>query len=70
MSLMPEERIVVLGIAWAAALHDDPSIGRQSLLRRRYERVALDLDESGDRARKLVGDWLEETLAEVSTQMR
>ena len=32
--------------------------------------VAADLDESGDRARKLVGDWLEETLAEVSTQMR
>jgi tellurite resistance protein len=70
VGLMPEERTIVLGIAWAAALHDDPSIARQSLLRRRYERVASDLDESGDRARRLVGDWLEDTLAEVSTQMR
>lgn len=70
LALLPDERTVVLGIAWAAALHDDPSIARQSLLRRRYERFADDMDENGDRARKLIGDWLEESLVEASAQMK
>jgi hypothetical protein len=70
VTLQPEERTQVLGIAWAAALHDDPSVARQCLLRRRYDKVAEDLDESGDKARRLVGEWLEETLVEVSAQMR
>jgi hypothetical protein len=51
-------------------LHDDPSIARQSLLRRRFEAIAVDLEESGDRPRRLVGEWLEETLAEVSAPLR
>ena len=30
VTLAPEERTLVLGVAWAAALHDDPSIGPRS----------------------------------------
>ena len=37
----------VLGIAWAAALYEDPSVGRRALLRARLDRIAQDLGEDG-----------------------
>ncbi len=69
VELLPEEKTSVLALAWAAALHDDPSIGRQAVLRARHERFAADLEERGDRPRKLVGAWVDETLAATASQM-
>jgi hypothetical protein len=57
------DRAIVLGIAWAAALHDDPSLSRLALLRARYENVANDLAEDGTRARQTLSDWVSEALA-------
>lgn len=63
VNLPPEGRGVVLGIVWAAALHEDPTVGRLALLRARYERVANDLGEDGTREREAISTWVEEALA-------
>ena len=44
----------MLGVAWAAALADDPTVGRRALLRARWERVAEDLGEDDPSPRELV----------------
>jgi hypothetical protein len=61
-----DERMSVLGTAWAAALVDDPSVGRRALLRARWERVAQDLGEDDPGARELVERWMAEALAGVA----
>jgi hypothetical protein len=61
-----DERMAVLGTAWAAALVDDPSVGRRALLRARWERVAEDLGEDDPGARELVERWMAEALAGVA----
>jgi hypothetical protein len=69
-TLLPsEERATVLGIAWAAALYEDPSVARRALLRARHDRVATDLGEDGNKARHLVEDWLYEVLAPAAYPM-
>jgi hypothetical protein len=60
--LVPHERLTVLGVAWAAALVDDPSVGRRALLRARWERVAQDLGEDDPSPRLLVERWVDEAL--------
>ncbi len=64
-NLTAEERTVVLGMAWTAALHDNPSIGRLALLRARHDHVANDLAEDGARCRQVISDWIDEALANV-----
>jgi hypothetical protein len=61
-----DDRTAVLGAAWAAALVDDPSVGRRALLRARWERLAADLGEDDPSARELVDRWLGEALAGVA----
>jgi tellurite resistance protein len=68
--LSGEERSAVLGVTWAAALHDDPTIARRALLRARYDRVAHDLGDDGAKARVLVDGWIAEVLAPLATNMR
>jgi hypothetical protein len=63
MNLPIEDRATVLGIAWAAALHDDPSLGRQALLRARYDKVADDLAEDGTKPRQTLSEWVGDALA-------
>jgi tellurite resistance protein len=65
INLPGSDRAIVLGIVWAAALHDDPSLGRLALLRARYENVANDLAEYGSRSRQAVSSWIGEALANV-----
>jgi hypothetical protein len=65
MDLPAEDRSMVLGIAWAAALHDDPSLGRQALLRSRYDKVADDLAEDGARQRQTLSEWVGDVLSGV-----
>jgi tellurite resistance protein len=64
------ERMEVLGVAWAAALVDDPTVGRRALLRARWERVAEDLGEDDPAARELVDRWMGEALAGVARTLQ
>jgi hypothetical protein len=61
--LTRDERTRVLGMTWAAALHEDPSMGRQALLRARFEHVAEDIESDGHEARLLVSGWMSDVLA-------
>jgi tellurite resistance protein len=60
--LAPHERLTVLGVAWAAALVEDPGLGRKALLRARWERLAQDLAEDDPSPRLLVERWVDEAL--------
>jgi hypothetical protein len=64
--LSRDERTRVLGITWAAALHDDPSVSRQAVLRARYEHMAADMESDGKEARQLVSQWMSDVLAETA----
>jgi tellurite resistance protein len=61
--LEPSSRFAVLGIAWAAALADNPAVVRQAVLRSRWEQVAADLGEDDPLARETVERLMLETLA-------
>jgi len=63
MNLPAEDRALVLGITWAAALHDDPSLGRQAILRARYDKIADDLAEDGARQRQTLTEWVTDVLS-------
>jgi hypothetical protein len=69
VNLSSDDRATVLGIAWAAALYEDPSIARRALLRARHDRVAQDLGEDGNRARHGVEDWMYDVLAPAAFPM-
>jgi hypothetical protein len=61
-----EGRRAVLGVAWAAALVDNPTEGRRALLRARWERVATDLGEDDPAPREDLERWAGEALAGVA----
>ena len=64
-----EEKSTVLGMAWAAAMYEDPSLARRALLRARHDRVAADLGEDGNKARHGIEDWIAEVLAPAAFPM-
>ena len=65
-----EDRQTVLGMAWAAALYEDPSVARKALLRARHDRFAQDLGESdGGKARHAVDEWVADVLAPAAFPM-
>ena len=68
-ALTAEDKQTVLGIAWAAALYEDPSVARRALLRARHDRVAQDLADDGNKARHGVEDWIYEVLAPAAFPM-
>lgn len=67
--LSAEDKTTVLGIAWAAALYEDPSIARRALLRARHDRVAQDLGEDGAKPRHAVDEWINDVLAPAAFPM-
>ncbi|MBX3209382.1 MAG: hypothetical protein KF764_30395 [Labilithrix sp.] len=67
--LSAEDKNMVLGVAWAAALYEDPSVGRRALLRARHDRIAQDLGEEGAKARLAVDEWVNEVLAPAAFPM-
>ncbi len=69
-SITSDDKLQALAMAYAAAMHDDPSAARQSLLRARLDRVAVDLGDDPARARRVVDQVLAVSLAEVATTMR
>ena len=68
--LTGDERAAALGVAWGAALHDDPSLGRRALLRARLDRFAADLGDEGGRVRPMVEAAIDEALAIVASGIR
>lgn len=67
--LASDDKLMVLGVAWAAAMYDDPSLARRALLRARYDRVAADLGEDGSKARHPVDEWFSDVLAPAAWSM-
>lgn len=67
--LSSEDRQTVLGMAWAAALYEDPSIARKALLRARHDRVAQDLGEDGAKSRHAIDEWFADVLAPAAFPM-
>ncbi len=67
--LAADDRQAVLGLTWAAALYEDPSIARRALLRARHDRVAADLGEDGNKTRHAIEDWFAEVLAPAAYPM-
>jgi tellurite resistance protein len=69
-ALEPDERAEVLGVAWAAALVEGPTVGRRALLRARWERVAEDLGEDDPAPRERVERWMNEALVGVARTLQ
>jgi tellurite resistance protein len=67
--LTSQERLTVLGVAWAAALIDDPSVGRKALLQARWERLAQDLGDDDPSPRLLVERWVDQALVGMATTL-
>jgi tellurite resistance protein len=63
VDLAANERFSVLGIAWAAALIDDPTVARRAVLQSRWERFARDLGEDDLFPQSLVEQWIVMALA-------
>jgi tellurite resistance protein len=70
VGLEADDRRSVLGVVWAAALAEDPTLGRRALLRARWERFADDLGEDDAHPRELVEHWLSEALAGVARTLQ
>jgi tellurite resistance protein len=64
-----DDRNTVLGMVWAAAMYDDPSLARRALLRARHDRVAADLGEDGNKSRHAVDQWIADVLAPAAFPM-
>lgn len=62
-ALTATERFAALGIAWAAALIDNPTVARKALLQARWERLAADLGEDDPQPRVVVERWVVDALA-------
>jgi tellurite resistance protein len=65
-----DDRRAVLGVVWAAALAEDPSLGRRAVLCARWERFAEDLGEDDPLPREIVERWLTEALAGVARTLQ
>jgi tellurite resistance protein len=65
-----DDRRAVLGVTWAAALAEDPSVGRRAVLCARWERLAEDLGEDDPQPREIVERWLTEALAGVARTLQ
>ncbi len=70
IGLEADDRRAVLGVSWAAALVENPSVGRHALLRARWERFAEDLGEDDPQPRELVERWLTEALVGVARTLQ
>jgi tellurite resistance protein len=68
--LEADDRRAVLGVTWAAALAEDPSVGRRAVLCARWERFAEDLGEDDPQPREIVERWLTEALAGVARTLQ
>jgi tellurite resistance protein len=70
VGLEADDRRAVLGVAWASALAEDPSVGRRAVLCARWERLAEDLGEDDPQPREVVERWLTDALAGVARTLQ
>jgi hypothetical protein len=70
IGLDADDRHAVLGVAWATALADHPTLGRLALLRARWERFADDMGEGNTSPREIVDRWLGEALAQAARTLK
>jgi tellurite resistance protein len=70
VGLDADQRVAVLCGTWAAALVEDPSVGRRALLRARWERFAQDLGEDDPQPREVVERWMTEALVGVARTLQ
>jgi tellurite resistance protein len=70
VGLEADDRRAVLGVAWAAALAEDPSLGRRAVLQARWERLAEDLGEDDPEPREILERWLTEALSGVARTLQ
>jgi hypothetical protein len=70
VGLEEEDRRAVLGVTWAAALAEDPNLGRRAVLCARWERFAEDLGEDDPQPREIVERWLTEALVGVARTLQ
>jgi hypothetical protein len=68
-ALAEADRQTVLGMTWAAALHEDPSVAGRALLRARFDRVAQDLGEDGVKVRRAIDEWMSDVLVPAAFPM-
>ncbi len=66
VGLEAADRRTILAIAWAAALAEDPSLGRRAVLRVRWEKFAEDLGEDDPEPLEVVERWLTDALADMA----
>lgn len=64
-----EEKTSALGMAWAAALHENPAVSRIALVRTRLDRFAKDLGEDPRRAMSSVDGALKDSLGVITASM-
>lgn len=64
-----DDKHTVLGMTWAAAMYEDPSLARRALLRARHDRVAADLGEDGSKSRHAIENWIADVLAPAAFPM-
>jgi hypothetical protein len=64
-----EEKISALGMAWAAAQRENPTVSRLALVRARLERFARDLGEDTRRAREAVDGALRDALGAITANI-
>jgi hypothetical protein len=69
-ALADPERVAVLGVAWAAALYEDPTLARRALLAARWERFADDIGGDGEAPRALVEGWMQSVLMTMARALK
>ena len=62
------DRTSTLGIVWAAALRENPTLARRATLRARFDRFAADCGDEGGRIRTIVEGAIDEALAIAAAQ--
>lgn len=67
--LSSEDKETVLLVAWACALHENPTMTRKAQLRARHDRVAADLGFEGVRPRVAMEEWVGDTLAPAASRL-
>jgi len=68
-NLSDSGRSLVLALAWAAALGDDPSLATRAVRRTRHERLGQDLGLDGTKLRAEVDRYVAETLAPFAHEL-
>ncbi len=68
-TLPVESRNAILATCWAAALREDPTMSRKTVLRWRYERLATEIGDDGKEPRRRVEDFVDDSMASLARSL-